>query len=67
MVHVELVGNLFQIDLRSPKASAKRRLGNMWVSSFLSNEEVLFNPDTHPMWEARPQTFEPKARLGRVT
>jgi hypothetical protein len=47
MVHVELVGRLFEIDLTHPGANARTWFGSLWIDHFLTNEEVLFNAAAH--------------------
>jgi hypothetical protein len=49
MVHVELVGRLFEIDLRSPQAHARTWFGDQWIEHFLTNEEVMLCDDAHPV------------------
>jgi hypothetical protein len=47
MVHVELIGRLFEIDLTHPRANARTWFGTLWIDHFLTNEEVLFNLEAH--------------------
>jgi hypothetical protein len=45
VVHVEPVGRLFEVNLHLPKARARTWFDTLWIRHFLTNEEVLFNPD----------------------
>jgi hypothetical protein len=47
MVHVELIGRLFEIDLTHPRANARTWFGSLWIDSCLTNEDVLFNAAAH--------------------
>ncbi len=47
MVHAELFGNLLEVDLHSPRERARAWFAGRWITYYQSNEEVLFNPDTH--------------------
>ena len=51
MVHIDLVGKLFKIDLRAPNRPARVLHGTNWIDHFLTNEQILFNPDAHRIEE----------------
>jgi hypothetical protein len=46
-VHVELMGVRFAIELHAPRVLARSLFGSIWIDHFLTNEQVLFNPDAH--------------------
>ena len=49
MVYVELNGSVFEIDLRAPCGHAMAKLGSAWIEDGLTNEQALFDPDSHPV------------------
>jgi hypothetical protein len=51
-VHVELMGVRFALDLHAPRDLARSLFGNIWIDHFLTNEQVLFDPDTHVVHES---------------
>jgi hypothetical protein len=53
VVHTQLLGHLFEVDLRAPRVPAKVWQGDHWGHDGLTNEDVLFHPEAEAIDESR--------------